>query len=454
MGTYSNLNDNIDGSYGPDINYSSVAPIAGGRVRILAISDSFGAGHGLMSMDDTWGRELERQLNQIEDRYEVVVLARNGAGYQEFLRWAQEGYVEALDPDLVLLSYFDNDFNLLFDFGKERTGDRYGGLELNGLDKELVFYLRCFQLDDDLIGSSFKKLNKIFPSIYRFYKFSRCGEGLSRLDSTNLIDRVGVVGSYAEIDSLIKVPIFLYELKKVHAKDEQKIEILDEINKNGLHFINNPKGMRPMKDDMCFIGFINKLENCEKYIANKYNGHFNRYFNKGEIRSEVTVIKNRIDLAVAESKGNRDNFLRINKSEAIIVDYLPNTLFVSNTSKSSSNVGFFYGEGYGYGRSSENFCVPFNRKGVVLNFNRYLTEGKEIKISSEFQGSGLGLVSRGYDEQGKVIYGKAFELKPGSSVSFIGSESVRGVVLLSNNKNCSSKDIDINDEFLLQVEIL
>jgi hypothetical protein len=52
-----------------------------------------------------------------------------------------------------------------------------------------------------------------------------------------------------------------------------------------------------------------------------------------------------------------------------------------------------------------------------------------------------------------VVYGNAIELKPGSPVSFLGSESVRGLVVLSNNKNCDSNDI-ITEEFLLQVEIL
>ena len=116
-------------------------------------------------------------------------------------------------------------------------------------------------------------------------------------------------------------------------------------------------------------------------------------------------------------------------------------------------MGFFKGESYGYGRSSENFCVPFDRRGVILNFNKYLTEGREVKISSEFQRGGLGLVARGYDSQGRVVFGEAIELKAGSPVTFIGSESVRGVVVVSNNKDCGSRGTEIEDEFLLQVEI-
>ena len=171
-------------SVGPVINYSKVLPIIGGRVRILAVSDSFGEGVGLMSMDETWARELELQLNLLEDKYEVVVLAQGGAGYKEFLNWVEEGYIEAIDPDLVLFSYFKNDFNLVRDFASN-----INDIKLLGLDKEMVFYLRCFEEDDDLVGMGLKKINKYFPSLYRFYKFSRCSEELSSLDITQLIDK-------------------------------------------------------------------------------------------------------------------------------------------------------------------------------------------------------------------------------------------------------------------------
>jgi hypothetical protein len=436
---------------GPIISWSGAAAIEGGRFRILAISDSFGAGHGLISKDDVWAKELENQLNEIEDKYEVVVLAQNGAGYKEFLQWVEDGYVDFIDPDLVILSYFQNDFNLLYDF--ENNAEGKGGLELSGLDKELGFYLKCFEEEDDFFGRSLKKANKLFPSLYRFYKFSSCGAEISKVDSKNLINKVDVVESYKRIDNIINVPIFLYNITKEMGIDEQRFEILGEIMKNGLNFINNPEELRRFDNGKCFIGFSKQLLNCEEFIANKFNAHFNRYYSKGQIKNEIVAIKKSIDSILIDSDVGRENSLRTNISESIIVDYLPNTLFVDNIDKKSSMIGSFRGMSYGYERNSDNFCVPFDRKGVIINFNRYLTEGREIKISSEFQGAGLGLVSRGYDEQGKVVYGNAIELKPGSQVSFLGSESVRGLVVLSNNKNCDSNDI-ITEEFLLQVEIL
>ena len=441
---------NGGGVFLPHIFYSNLPPIEGGRIRILAISDSFGAGAGLSSMDDSWARELETQLNKLEDKYELVALAHGGAGYIDFLNWVKDGYIDVLDPDIVLLSYFKNDFNLLHDF--EFLGAKNNGSEYPGLSKELVFYLQCFEKEDDFIGKSLKKVGKLFPNIYRYYKFSNCGEAIYKPGSNVLINEAEVVNTYKEIDRLIKVPTFLYKIESTTA--EEHVEILKAIAKNGLEFINASELDSGVDNVMCGSLFISKLYNCEAYKANIYNPHYNRYYYKKHIEVQLDEIKNNIERVVTADRADFQIISRINKSEAVIVDFLPNTLFVSNVDSENATVGFFKGESYGYGRSSENFCVPFDRKGVILNFNKYLTEGREVKISSEFQRDGLGLVPRGYDSEGRVVFGEAIELKPGSPVTFRGSESIRGVVVVSNNRDCGSRNTEIDDEFLLQVEVL
>jgi hypothetical protein len=235
-------------------------------------------------------------------------------------------------------------------------------------------------------------------------------------------------------------------------------EILDVVRKNGLNSINDSYDGVIDNDEKCSDILSIGSQNCEEFKANKFDPHFNRYYNRIHILRQIDKIKSSIDAALLNSVDKRERVYRVNKSEDIISDYLPNTLFVSNN-RGRSMVALFRDKlNLPF---TENFCVPFDRKGVVLNFNRYLTEGKEIKISSEYQGSGLGLVSRGYDSEGRVVYGEAIELLPGKPVTLRGGESVRGVVVLGNSKNCGReqlskgvKIIDRSDEFLLQVEVL
>lgn len=432
----------------PGINNSSVTPVDGERVRILAISDSFGAGDGLISSEDSWARELEAQLNSIEDRYEVIILAQSGAGYNEFRNWVEEGYIEEVDPDIVLMSYFRNDFNLLHDLG--RAENSLKGLNI---DSEFIFYLRCFEEEDDFLGRSLKRVIKFLPNLYRFYKFSSCGEELSSYDGNALVNHAEVVESYKEIDALIKVPLYLYPLESTLQLDNNYKKTLNTIRENGVSFIVNKDDESIINKENCLNIYSSNFKNCEIFKANIFDGHFNRYYYKKHIEDNIVEIKNRIDSSITKRELKRGEFIG-SKSRFVIVDYLPNSLFVANKSDGSASVGLIKGELYGYGRSSKNFCVPFDRKGVVINFNKYLTEGREIRVSSKFQRDGLALVSRGYDSEGREIYGAAIELRAGSSVSFLGGESVRGLVVLGNNKDCSSREIDNSEEFLLEVEVL
>ena len=433
----------------PLIFMSNVSSTNSGRIRVLAISDSFGAGYGLMSIDDTWAKELETQLNEIEDKYEVIVLAQGGAGYNEYLKWIKEGYVEAIDPDIVLVSFFRNDFNLLHDFGIDNK------IETQlGVDEEFVFYLRCFEKEDDFFGRVLKKFNQALPNLYRYYKFRNCGESVSSLNRKGMVNHNDVVSSYKEIGSLIKVPTYLYQIESSLQLDTAYAETLKSINENGLNFLVNSNSNVLVNNNDCLNAYSINFKTCKEFKANAFDTHFNRFYSKSFIESNIVEIKKRIDRNVGRDFASRERKVIENKSEAVIVDFLPNTLFVSNFDNKRATVGFFKGESYGYGRSSENFCVPFDRRGVILNFNKYLTEGREVKISSEFQRGGLGLVARGYDSQGRVVFGEAIELKAGSPVTFTGSESVRGVVVVSNNKDCGSRSTEIEDEFLLQVEIL
>ena len=447
------------GSYEPFLSYSNTTDTDVGRVRILAISDSFGDGGGLLSSDDSWSRELEFQLNQIEDNYEVVSLARGGAGYLRYLNWVEDGYVEAIDPDIVLLSYVDNDFNFIDSFGLSKGNSLDLTRDDNYLDpdNELAFYLRCFEEEDDFFGRGLKKVNKFLPSIYRFYKFSNCSEDYSSYSkkdlSNGLSNGLEIIDTYKKMDSLIKVPFYLYPIESA-STGVDKGKLLETIDKNGVGFITGKDEVVLSNENELSRCYDNKKQGCGEFQNNKFDQHYNRYYNKIYIESRIREIKNNIDLAVSKSLNNRERDVRINKSEAIIVDYLPTVLKVFNESRERASVGLFKEGSNSNGRWRSNFCVPFNRKGVVLNFNRYLTEGRVVKISSEFQVSGLGLVSRGYNKEGKLVYGKSIELKPGVPVTFIGGESVRGVVVLSNNKDCSGQNIDIADEFLLEVEIL
>ncbi len=95
-------------------------PPTPGRRRILVIGDSFVWGDGYLNANDIWWRQLERELRH-RGYFDVEIIAAgiNGASTQQQLQWLQDpGYLEGIEPDLILLGYVTNDPDMITDDGQ------------------------------------------------------------------------------------------------------------------------------------------------------------------------------------------------------------------------------------------------------------------------------------------------------------------------------------------------
>ncbi len=92
-----------------DYDYPAARPE--GCYRILAVGDSYTAGHGI-NFDDAYPKRLERYLNYFGNKrrtlYQVLNLGVNGQSTPEEVRLIREKVAE-LGPDLVILGYCLND---------------------------------------------------------------------------------------------------------------------------------------------------------------------------------------------------------------------------------------------------------------------------------------------------------------------------------------------------------
>lgn len=83
-------------------------PVAGrGRVRILALGDSFTFGWGV-SLDETWCKILEGDLRRSRPEVEILNLGRPGATTTDYARIATAA-IPLLRPDLVLVCVLQGD---------------------------------------------------------------------------------------------------------------------------------------------------------------------------------------------------------------------------------------------------------------------------------------------------------------------------------------------------------
>ena len=87
-------------------------PTDDGKVRILAIGDSFVWGDGVANMDETWPRALEAKLNRAvgRDLFQVIAIGQSGAATFNEVAWLKQGsLISDNDIDAVVLGYVTND---------------------------------------------------------------------------------------------------------------------------------------------------------------------------------------------------------------------------------------------------------------------------------------------------------------------------------------------------------
>lgn len=126
--------------------YPSKYKRVGSKIKILAVSDSFGEGMGLYNpYSDTWIGQLENTL--LSDGYNVEVdrFASSGANFFDFYEMLSSKNIEAIDPDIIVLSLLANDLTLPHykaDYYYVKCiKDGVGGEFFNSLFREYIPYI-------------------------------------------------------------------------------------------------------------------------------------------------------------------------------------------------------------------------------------------------------------------------------------------------------------------------
>jgi lysophospholipase L1-like esterase len=80
-------------------------------VRILVVGDSFVEANGVENLDRAVPYRLERLLNEQAhaDAFRVTAIGSGGAGLTEYAQWLSPEKVKQIDPDLVVVLFYEND---------------------------------------------------------------------------------------------------------------------------------------------------------------------------------------------------------------------------------------------------------------------------------------------------------------------------------------------------------
>lgn len=435
----------------PDIIYSNFSDDIDKRLNILVLADSFGVGDGLLNTDETWVRELESELNKIDDRFSFTLAAASGAGYNQYLQWIENGLYDKIKPDMVIISFFENDFDFIDSVIKNSNSNA-----LSNLDNKLYYYINCFEQDDTFLTKATSFFSSILPNLYRYFKFTNCGDNYSTYDIDNNVNFDDVFKSYQRLDELIDVPLFFYDLNYDYLSRSNFIK--DKLKKNGFKFLNNNDSLPEYISSVCGSKVI-----CEKLTVNKFNLHYNYKFIKKIIS---TSIKDSYDmLTLSGTKADNKNF---NTNSNLIIDFLPRFISIEDRGLKGARVGFMNfnsikpyltdGESFSYLRNFHPYlCTNFGRPFQIINLNRHLTNNKSFEVVFEKVNNELYIGTLGYSAEGAHIISDLTKIRSGDIMKFNGSESVRSLILISNDKGCYDNQFELGKtftEYLFTIKLL
>lgn len=406
----------------------------GEKVKILAISDSFGIGEGLYNIKETWPRELERQLNIIDNRYEVFVLAAGGANYKEFYNYINSDIVDDLDPDIIILSLVSNDFN---QYSNDLNLSFDSNLNKAGLNYDILSYISCINSDKNLARyisffgffgniKNFLLLNYCDNLVYKNTTYAK-NPYMSHSNGENWANLDEIEEYYRKIIESTSKPIFFYNL----LSDQNNDLIINKLKSLNLKIINDI----PINGD-----FFLELKNvCNRYgisdcyMANPYDYHLNLVFNRFHISKNIINIYDKIKYI----KGNYSN----KEISDYILEALPYQIrykkfdkyidIISYDAKSKIIDSFPNSRKY-----YQSLCATEDRNHIRINLNDYIINGENVKVSLIYSENDLIIKSSGYNTNGIKINSNYKDFILNNNYSFIGSEEKNSIVIASKEEGC------------------
>ena len=418
----------------PDLIKSSALVNGREKIKILAISDSYGVGDGLYNVKETWPRELERQLNLIDNRYEIYVLAAGGANYKDYFNYISLDIVNELDPDIIILSLVSNDFNR---YSRELNLSFDESLNISGLNYDILSFISCINTPNNII--KYISFLGLFGNIYNYLLFNYCDNlGFNSntytknpyMDDSSTEDWVNlkeIEYYYKKIINSTKKPIFFFNML-YEQQNEDITNLLKSLNIKILNDIPSSFSLFSELDELC-----NRynLTNC--YNANPFDYHPNLLYNRLFISKNIDNIYDKIKFIKAEDSSI--------STPDIIVETMPYQIRYSKSNGYTDIISFD-----GKSKVIDNFpnsrhyyhslCANEDRNHIRVNLNDYIIKDKVVKVSLLYNENELLIKSSGYNNDGIKVNSEFKNFEKSNIFSFIGSEENNSIVIASKEEGC------------------
>lgn len=395
--------------------------------KVLILADSFGAGNGLVNIEESWPRLLENKLNSI-DKFEVYLVSQHGANYKHFDTWMRSGIIDKVKPDIIILSFFENDFHYYDLMSKDRPSKLAEFIEPSTIE-----YLNCLNKTN-----FYDKLLFIFDSLANMIKTYQCDSKrlINNGDNPNIITD-DVINTYSKFNKLTNAPIFFFELDSKLSKSGEIIK--RNLSEKGYNFFNLENYANDLFNDFCKLhgdlGIKLKrskfITDCSSTNANPYDYHYNYNYMKQLLDLGFNSIKSKLNTSNINANGYVAKYDY--DTSKFITEALPVEFRINYLSPSNVNVEFI--------RSTVDtiLCATINREHLRLNFDSSLKKDTKIKIESLVQSKPLYIINSGYKED-KIVYKDYKIIKPGEIYYLTLDLDNPSLIFASLEQGCLSQD--------------
>jgi hypothetical protein len=445
LSTGKSLIDNFNKPY-----IQSSGLLSPGRIRILAISDSYGEGAGLYDIRETWPKELEKQLNSIEDKFEVITLAASGANYMDFHRYITSTEVKELNPDIIILSLVSNDIYFYSPTFEKDFDSLYSKA---GLNSNILNYVKCING-----GFGFGKQIKMIPLLKKvkeifLYRYCDSYNFTPMLLTNNekgyrWVNLDEIYKTYKKMNELSPSPLYifnmfdplLYDLQQTESekKDELMITLakakstllIDRETSNKKMNLYS-KTLTPQK-----CNSMSDLTKC--YNANPYDYHSNLLFTRALISNNIENIFNYLNNIQPRANPNQSPITNHSK---LILETLPYQIRYKNTDNlyevisydGASELGIKFPNDIKF---YQTLCAFENRNHIRVNLNENIINGKTVEIKLLFNEKQLLIKNTGYNKEGTRLSTDYVNLEKDTSFTFVGGADKNSIVIALDREGC------------------
>ena len=416
-------------------------------LNILAVSDSYGVGGGLINGNDSWPGVLEMNLLKKGINVEVSKMVKNGADFPDFVEMLSKKNIKILDPDIIVLSLFHNDFSPISWVSKPE-------------------YLRCLSagLGDNFIDRFAR--DKI-SFVYSLVLSKRC-------DSQKLENGVKTKGDdkgqfYINLDSDPLAIWYKDTMKEIIKNAEGRPVIIQPLFNGDNDSYHN---IKEVLEYLRSIGFIipevdiTELDGFAKYLGAKkvfslypVDTHYSRMINNQLSKMSFDEI-----IKVLE-KDKKYKFSKIDLSNTpTIVATTPRTfisdvnlqlqyergetpLYISKLSPELLRGGLTEGD-----TIDEVLCTQNNRASVRVYLNQLKHSEESLSVEIKSSESQIAVAGIYYSPEGEDLFTPIEILKPGDTTSFSFSRKIIGLLFGAPMSGCAVEELWTMPSFIAKLE--